>query len=130
MLSALNNQPFAQLSDPPPLIGLAKATAAAARRVSLIDVTAPRRGKARIAHTRQIAAYLQHVALGSSLSACARLFARDRTTIRHACARVEDARDDAHFDAAILRLEHALRAQREMFGDFSNAFATQLDGEF
>jgi hypothetical protein len=120
----------AQPPDPPPLHNLAKATAAAARRVSLAALSSPRREKARIAHARQIAAYLQHVALGSSLSACAVLFARDRATIRHACARVEDARDDARFDAAVLRLEDALKAQRRMFCDFSSAFTAQCDGEF
>ena len=67
-----------------------------------------------MAQARQLAVYLQHVALGASLSACARLFARDRATIRHACARIEDARDDAGFDCGAARLEAALAAQRDM----------------
>ena len=70
--------------------------------------------RAPIARARQFAVYLHHVALGESLSACARLFARDRATVRHACARIEDMRDDPHFDFATTLLEQALIAQRDL----------------
>jgi hypothetical protein len=36
-------------------------------------------------------------------------FGRDRTTIRHACFRIEDARDDFSLDRALSILEGALR---------------------
>jgi hypothetical protein len=37
------------------------------------------------------------------------VFARDRTTVAHACARIEDRRDAAPFDRALDLLEGALR---------------------
>ncbi|MGE0196747.1 MAG: helix-turn-helix domain-containing protein, partial [Methylocystis sp.] len=73
-----------------------------------------RRSRPSVARARQLAVYLHHVALGASLSACARTFARDRATVRHACATIEDLRDDPRFDAAARRLESALVAQRDM----------------
>lgn len=61
-----------------------------------------------VALARQIAMYLTHVAFGLTLSEVGRLFARDRTTVAHACAAVEDLRDDPSFDRALLALECAL----------------------
>lgn len=98
----------------PPVAGLCAAAAAAATGVSLAAIAAPERSRARAARARQLAVYLHHVALGASLSACARLFGRDRATIRHACARIEDLREDARFDEAAARLERAVAAQSEM----------------
>jgi hypothetical protein len=34
--------------------------------------------------------------------------------VRYACARIEDMRDDPHFDFATMRLEMALMAQRDL----------------
>lgn len=101
-------------ASPPPVAGLCAAAAAAATGVPLDALAAPGRRRARVARARQLAVYLHHVALGASLSACARLFARDRATIRHACARIEDLRDDARFDEAAARLGRAVAAQRDM----------------
>jgi hypothetical protein len=53
--------------------------------------------------------YLTHVGLGLSLSAVARLFGRDRRTVAHACAVVEDRRDAAALDRTLSLLEGALR---------------------
>lgn len=110
--------PQRQLPPPPvsphPVAGLCAAAAAAAAGVPLAAIAAPGRRRARVARARQLAVYLHHVALGASLSACARLFARDRATIRHACARIEDLRDDARFDEAATRLGRAVAAQRDM----------------
>jgi hypothetical protein len=99
---------------PQPIAGLSAAAVAAATGVSLAAIAAPQRRRARVARARQLAVYLHHVALGASLSACARQFARDRATIRHACARIEDLRDDARFDESAARLERAVAAQRDM----------------
>ena len=41
-------------------------------------------------------------------------FRRDRTTAGYACARVEDARDDPAFDAALTGLETAARIMLEL----------------
>lgn len=68
------------------------------------------RGPARVAQARQRAMYLAHVAGGFSLSAVGLAFGRDRTTVRHACALWEDARDDRAVDAALGLQEIALGA--------------------
>jgi hypothetical protein len=52
--------------------------------------------------------YLAHVAGGLPLTEVGRLFARDRTTVAHACAMVEDRRDDPAFDRCLGFLELAL----------------------
>ena len=67
------------------------------------------RGRARIAFARQIAMYLSHVACGQSLTDVGRIFARDRTTVAHACARIEDLRDDRRFDRVLDLLEAIVR---------------------
>jgi chromosomal replication initiation ATPase DnaA len=54
--------------------------------------------------------YLAHVVGGLSMSEISRLFGRDRTTVAHACARVEDRRDDAVFDRSLDFLELGLMA--------------------
>jgi hypothetical protein len=54
--------------------------------------------------------YLVHVTGGLSLSEVARLFDRDRTTVAHACARIEDRRDDAAFDRCLDFLQLGLAA--------------------
>ena len=51
--------------------------------------------------------YLAHVVCGLSLTEVGTLFARDRTTVSHACSVVEDRRDDPELDG---RLEHLERA--------------------
>lgn len=79
-------------------------------RVSHEEIFRPTRGPARIALARQVAMYLHHVVLRQSLSSVAHCFARDRTTVSHACQTVEDRRDDAAFDALILSLERAIGA--------------------
>ena len=97
-----------------PILGLSAAAAAAAMGAPFAALTAPTRRAPTVARARQLAVYLHHVALGASLSACARVFVRDRATIRHACARIEDMRDDPRFDRGATRLERALAAQRDM----------------
>ena len=62
------------------------------------------------ARARQLAMYLAHVALGSSLAEIGSAFGRDRTTVSHACALIEDMRDDPAFDALVSRLEQAIEA--------------------
>jgi chromosomal replication initiation ATPase DnaA len=67
------------------------------------------RGGPGAAFARQVAMYLAHVGGGLNYTEVGRLFARDRTTVAHACGRVEDLRDDAAFDRAIELLEGAMR---------------------
>lgn len=61
-------------------------------------------------HARQLAMYLCHVALGRSLQAVGDVFGRDRTTVSHACALIEDLRDDRAFDSAVDALEQRIEA--------------------
>ena len=59
------------------------------------------RGSPAEAFARQVAMYLAHVGFGLSFNAVGRLFARDRRTVAHACALVEDRRDAATLDRAL-----------------------------
>lgn len=93
--------------------GQAAAAAAAIFGESTRAMATPTR-RAAVARARQFAVYLNHVALGESLSTCARLFNRDRATVRHACARIEDMRDEPHFDFSATVLEKALIAHRDL----------------
>ena len=66
------------------------------------------RCQARIAEARQIAMYLMHVVLRRKYADFGAFFGRDRTTVSHACALIEDRRDNSRFDAGVSRLEAAL----------------------
>jgi chromosomal replication initiation ATPase DnaA len=68
------------------------------------------RGSPRAAFARQVAMYLAHVVCGLSLTEVGKLFARDRTTVSHACTLVEDRRDDPELDGKIEHLERAVAA--------------------
>jgi hypothetical protein len=59
---------------------------------------------------QHIAIYLAHVACGMRVTEVARAFERDPATIRYACARIEDARDDLFFDKGLTALEQEARA--------------------
>lgn len=111
-----SDPPVALPPEPPPPTPLA----AVARRAAL-DATVARafavppealsgtsRGRAPIAFARQAAMYLAHVGLSLSLTDVGRLFARDRTTVAHACGVVEDRRDDPTLDRALELLEAAV----------------------
>jgi hypothetical protein len=89
--------------------GLAMAMTAYAVGVAASELRAPTRGSAEAALARQAAMYLCHVAFEMSLARVAAAFRRDRSTVSHACHKMEDARDDAGFDAWIERLEEAMR---------------------
>ncbi|WP_224701702.1 helix-turn-helix domain-containing protein [Devosia aquimaris] len=68
----------------------------------------PSRCRRATARARQLAMYLSHVVMGHSLTEIARAFGRDRTTVSHACALIEDLRDDPGFDAEVSRYERRL----------------------
>ena len=82
---------------------------ASAFRVAPAELCAPTRGRAEAAFARQVAMYLAHVTLGLTLAEVGRQFGRDRTTAAHACALVEDRRDDPRTDRALACLEAALQ---------------------
>ena len=64
--------------------------------------------KAPAAFARQAAMYLAHVKLGLSLSEVGAYFGRDRTTVAHACLRMEDSRDDPRLEIVLNCVEAAL----------------------
>jgi chromosomal replication initiation ATPase DnaA len=81
---------------------------AAVFEVEVNDLRAPTRRSPRAAFARQVAMYLAHVVCGLSLTEVGTLFARDRTTVAHACGVVEDKRDDAELDGMLEQLERAV----------------------
>lgn len=52
--------------------------------------------------------YLAHVVFGLTMTQVGCCFERDRTTVRHACALIEDRRDLPAFDLALAALEAGL----------------------
>jgi chromosomal replication initiation ATPase DnaA len=89
-------------------IALCGAVAAACLAIPQAGIAAKPRTQ-RVARARQIAIYLAHVGFGLNYTRLGEAFGRDRTTIRHACVRIEDARDEIRFDRALDFLEGALR---------------------
>lgn len=69
---------------------------------------AGRGGTHKVAFARQLAMYLTHVGFGLTMTEVGSCFQRDRTTVRHACALVEDRRDHPGFDLAVSALETGL----------------------
>lgn len=68
------------------------------------------RGSQRSARARQLAMYLSHVVLGRTMAEVGVAFGRDRTTVSHACALIEDMRDDPAFDEEVSRYEHIIES--------------------
>lgn len=91
-------------------VALTQEMIACALDVPIAEMRAPTRRRAPVAHARQIAMYLMHVAFGFSLSAVGRHFGRDRTTAAHACRQIEDLRDNRDFDLLLDKLEFAVRS--------------------
>jgi len=89
---------------------LAEAAVAGMARVPLAAFRGVTRGRQQVALARQMAMYLAHVTFGLSLTRVGTCFGRDRTTVRHACALVEDRRDDPRLECALNALETALLA--------------------
>lgn len=100
--------------DGAPPIGLliareAMEIASEACNVSLDEMKAPRRKRAKVSFARQLAMYLCHVVGQMSLSDISTLFGRDRTTVAYACHIIEDRRDSPFFNAQLEYMETAMR---------------------
>lgn len=91
---------------------LAEAAASAAAKIPSGKLRAASRGRGPVARARQRAMYLAHVVFGISLTRVGVCFGRDRTTVRHACALVEDSRDDPVCEFGLGALEAALQARQ------------------
>lgn len=83
-------------------------TVAVVFEVDIGDLSATTRRSPRAAFARQVAMYLAHVVCGLSLTEVGTLFARDGTTVAHACEVVEDRRDDPELDGRLDHLERAV----------------------
>lgn len=69
--------------------------------VDQVELSADKRGQRRIAFARQVAMYLAHVVCGLTMTDVGRMFGRDRTTVAHACQKIEQRRDHLQFDRAL-----------------------------
>jgi chromosomal replication initiation ATPase DnaA len=78
--------------------------------VDIGELRAPTRGSPRTAFARQVAMYLAHVSCRATLTEVGLLFERDRTTVSHACAVVEDRRDSPELDRQLDHMERAVLA--------------------
>jgi chromosomal replication initiation ATPase DnaA len=87
------------------------------------DLWSGTRGRPRVAFARQVAMYLAHVGCGLSMTEVGQIFARDRTTVAHACGLVEDLRDDPSFDRSLELLEGVLRLLSAVLGSFPVSLA-------
>jgi hypothetical protein len=105
----------ARLADRTDGCRVAEGLTASTFGVKLADVRCAGRGSAAAALARQAAMYLAHVHLGIRLSEVARHFRRDRTTVAHACARIEERRDEPKFERILDCLEAALERWNERF---------------
>lgn len=92
------------------LARLAETAVAATSHVPIVALRARHRGGAPAARARQTAMYLAHVAFGLTFTRVGICFGRDRTTVRHACALIEDRRDDPRQEFALTALEAGLLA--------------------
>lgn len=92
-----------------PCCQIAVAVAAADAGVGVEALLSHSRSTAPVALARQLAMYLAHVGLGLPQAAVAAAFGRDRSTVAHACRRIEELRDAAPFDHKVGRLEACLR---------------------
>ena len=107
------NKPHRENADPldcTALARLAEMAVAATSNVPILALRARHRGGAPVARARQTAMYLAHVAFGLTFTRVGICFGRDRTTVRHACALIEDRRDDPGLEFALTALEAGLLA--------------------
>ena len=85
--------------------------ASLALNVPAREIKSSSRSRARAAFARQIAMYLAHVVGQATTVDLAAYFGRDRSTISHACALIEERRDGPLFDRQIEILEIEMRGR-------------------
>lgn len=77
-------------------------------RADAAYILGPSRGQQALSTSRQVMHYLVHICFGVNYTELATMTNRDRTSIAHACQRVEDMRDDPKIDKALFFAEMAL----------------------
>ncbi len=111
--------------------GLCEKTVSLVLNVPLAGLQARNRCKADVALARQVAMYLCHTTFSLLMTEVGLHFRRDRTTVAHACALVEDKRDDFAFDVLICQLEALLNDARcaiEMQSELNHQCAPSTAG--
>lgn len=83
---------------------------AALFNVSGRQLRSPKRDSKDVARVRQIGMYIARVTLCLNIRLIADGFARDKSTVTHACHLIEDLRDDEEFDIIITRVEAVVSA--------------------
>ncbi len=83
--------------------------AAEAVNIPAGEITSPVRERAKAAFARQIAIYIAHCTGRIPMGELAAIFKRDRSTVAHAVAAIEDRRDDPFFSAQLDLLEADLK---------------------
>ena len=94
--------------EDPTLAGLVVQMVAAALGIEAREIATGGR-RPRAAKARQIAMYLAHTGLDWTMRRTGDAFGRDRSTVSHACNRVEDLREDPAFDRGVATLERWVR---------------------
>ena len=92
-----------------PRIEIVELVVSSILHISQRDLHRKHRCVAPIAHARHMAMYLTHVSFGISFTEIGRFFGRDRTTVSHACQRIEDEREDAQTEWILNLMELSIR---------------------
>lgn len=101
---------FARRRGTDPAAAFIAALVAQRRNIPVELLLHRHRCRPEIAGARMLAMYLTHVLLGWTYSDVGGFFGRDRTTVAHACARIEDLRDEPRFEDEIAAFERAIGA--------------------
>lgn len=94
------------------ICGMCERTVALALNIPLSRMQARTRCNADVALARQIAMYLSHTTFSLLLTEVGLHFKRDRSTVSHACAMIEDRRDNPEFELMLCQLEGLLMEAR------------------
>lgn len=86
------------------------------------------RSAAPVAFARQAAMYMAHVAYQLSYAQVADAFGRERTTVAHACAAIEDARDDPAMEERLDKVEKRMRGLAQIVQGRPTAARPHGDG--
>lgn len=113
--------PFRQRGSHDPEAARVLGLVADACGVPAVLLLHPSRCSAEVAEARQLAMYLMHVILQRTYMDVGTYFRRDRTTVSHACACIEEDRDRPEFDAFVAGLEAVLKDDRADEGDMRDA---------
>jgi chromosomal replication initiation ATPase DnaA len=82
-------------------------------QVSSGEIATARRN-ARIVHARHVSMYLAHVVLRVAVRHIATSFQRERSTVAYACRKIEEQREETHFDIKLDLIERLICKEGDM----------------